>query len=161
MSATELGFAILALLALGAGGAAILGGPGRGAAGLSGLALALAGVLLLVAAAGPALVVAATIGAAGLVVKIARGEAPEADEARAGRLRLAAAAAVLGGLAFVLVGTWARQFVWTGRPLLEGAGFGGLPSLAGALAGAPGLVVLGLVIVVAAAACAGPPRHRL
>jgi hypothetical protein len=161
MSAAELAFAVLALLALGAGGTAMLGGPARGSLGLSALALVLAGVLLLYAAPGPALVVAAVLGSAGLVVKIARGEEPEADEARARRRRLAAAFAVLAGLVFVLVGTWARPFVWTGRPVVAGAGFGGLPSVTSALAGTPGLAALGLVIVVAAAACAGPPRHRL
>ena len=160
MSAAELVFALLAIASLAAAAVAILGGPGRGPAALSGLALALAGVLLLFAASGPALVVAAILGAAGLVAKIARGDAAAPVELGASRGRVAAVVVVLAGLAFVLVGTWARQFVWTGRPL-AGAAFGGAPGLAEALGGAPGLVVVGLVIVVAAAACAGPPRHRL
>lgn len=160
MSAAELVFVALAVASLGAAALAIFGGPGRGASALSALALALAGVLLLFAASGPALVVAAIVGAAGLVARIARGDAAAPEAEGAPRGRIAAVVAVLAGLAFVLVGTWARQFVWTGRPL-PGSGFGGAATLGQALAGSPGLVVVGLVIVVAAAACAGPPRHRL
>lgn len=159
MSAAEIVFAALALLALGAGGTAILGGPPARSAGLVRLALAAAGALALFAAPAAAVIAAAVLGAAALVVRIAGGEAAAAEEARPGRGRALGAAIVLGGLAFVLVGTWARQFVWTGRP--PAPGFGGLPALAGALGGSPALVLVGLVIVVAAAACAGPPRHKL
>lgn len=126
------------------------------------LALALAGVILLYAAPGLALVELATIGAAGLVVALAHGEGRvTATDRPAGWRHWLMAAAVTAGLVFVLVGTWARQFVWTGRELPPGAEFGALPGLAEALVGAPGLLGIGLVMVVAAAACAKPGQHRI
>ena len=70
--------------------------------------------------------------------------------ARVAWSRRIAVFAALAGLAFVLVGTWARQFVWTGRPLPPGSGFGEGPALAGALGGAPGLLAVGLALVVVA-----------
>lgn len=132
------------------------------------LALALAGVMLLYEATGLALVTIAAVGAAGLVMAVVRGPARagapadgEPPPARLGAGRIAAVAGAVAGLVFVLVGTWARQFLWTGRELAPGSGFGEMPGLGAALAGAPGLLGVGLVIVVAAAACAGPPRHRI
>ncbi|MBZ5713331.1 hypothetical protein [Nannocystis pusilla] len=158
-------FAALAAAALVAGGAAVWRGS---ASALLLLAPALAGVMLLYAATGLALVAVAAVGAAALVLGVVRGpgraDAPTdaADSpAPLGARRIAAALAALAGLVFVLVGTWARQFVWAGRELPAGSDWGELPRLAGALAGAPGLLGIGLVIVVAAAACAGPPRHRI
>ncbi|WP_096334096.1 hypothetical protein [Nannocystis exedens] len=132
------------------------------------LALALAGVMLLYEATGLALVTVAAVGAAALVMRVvrspARAGAPEGGApppARLGARRIAAVTGAVAGLVFVLVGTWARQFLWTGRELAPGSGWGKLPGLGAALAGAPGLLGVGLVIVVAAAACAGPPRHRI
>jgi len=158
-------FAALAAVALAAGVAAVW----RAAAWAPLLlALALAGVMLLYAAPGLALVAVAAVGAAAQVLVAARSQsragAPEDDPASPPALgvpRIAAVAAAVAGLAFVLVGTWARQFVWTGRELPPGSRWGELPGLAGALVGAPGLLGIGLVIVVVAAACAGPPRHRI
>lgn len=176
-------FVVLALAALAAAVLAVASR--RQGAALAGLAVVLAAVTLAYEASGVALVELAALGGAALVVRAVegapgasgdgtRGGAPAlaADpdppggtrgDARSWRRRLhaAAVAATLAGLAFVLVGTWARQFVWTGREIVPGAGFGELPALAAALAGAPGLLGIGLVIVVAAAACAGPPRHRI
>jgi hypothetical protein len=169
-------FAALAAVALLAAALAVWRGPTTGRLGRAlkplrpalspvALALALAGVMLLYEASGLALVASAAVGAAALVLQVTgahpREGAPEEPAPALGRARLAAAAAVTGGLVFVLVGTWARQFVWTGRELPPGSGFGELPGLAQALLGAPGLLGVGLVIVVAAAACAGPPRHRI
>ncbi|WAS98423.1 hypothetical protein [Nannocystis punicea] len=158
-------FAVFAAVALAAGVAAVWRAPTWAPVGL---ALGLAGVMLLYEATGLALLTVAAVGAAALVMSVARGQArggAPADgatrPAALGARRIAAAAGVIGGLSFVLVGTWARQFLWTGRELAPGSGWGELPGLAGALAGAPGLLGVGLVIVVAAAACAGPPRHRI
>jgi hypothetical protein len=158
-------FAAFAAVALAAGAAAVWRAPTWAPVVL---ALALAGVMLLYEATGLALVTIAAVGAAGLVMAVARGPARagapvdgEAPPARLGTRRIAAVAGAVAGLVFVLVGTWARQFLWTGRELAPGSGFGELPGLGAALAGAPALLGVGLVIVVAAAACAGPPRHRI
>lgn len=161
-------FAAFAAVALAAGAAAVWRAPTWAP---MVLALALAGVMLLYEATGLALVTVAAVGAAGLVMAVARGPvragAPAepsegaAPPARLGAGRIAAVAGAVAGLVFVLVGTWARQFLWTGRELAPGSGFGEMPGLGAALAGAPGLLGVGLVIVVAVAACAGPPRHRI
>lgn len=155
-------FAVFAVLSLGAGVVAIVAGASRGAQALAWFAIGVAGTLLPYQAPAAALVAAAALGGAALVVAVARadGERPE-PAARVAWSRRIAVAAALAGLAFVLVGTWARQFVWTGRELPPGSGFGEGPALAGALGGAPGLLAVGLALVVVAAACAGPPRHRL
>lgn len=163
MSAAVLG--LFALLSLGAGCVAVFAGSPRGTRALGPFALGVAGVMLPYQAPGAALVAVAALGGAALCVVVARGEA----EGKAERERPARGAwrgragllAALAGLAFVLVGTWARQFVWTGRVLAPGSGFGEAPALAGALGGSPGLLAVGLALVVVAAACAGPPRHRL
>ncbi|MDC0719524.1 hypothetical protein [Nannocystis bainbridge] len=158
-------FVALAAVALAAGVAAVWRAP---AWALPVLACALAGVMLLYQATGLALVTIAAIVGAALVMAVARGPArvgaPADVAAPSGRLgagRLAAVTVAVAGLLFVLVGTWARQFLWTGRELPPGSSWGELPGLGVALGGAPGLLGVGFVIVVAAAACAGPPRHRI
>lgn len=162
-------FAVLALAALAAAGLAVFSR--RRSTPLAGLAVALAAMMLLYEGSGLAFVGLAAVGGAALVIgAVERGagagndptEGPREDEpAGAGRLQRLAAGAVLAGLALVLVGTWARQFVWAGRELVPGTGFGEMPALAAALAGAPGLLGIGLLLVVAVAACAGAPRHRI
>lgn len=158
-------FALLAAVALAAAAVAVWRGP---AWAVLTLALALAGVALLYEAPGLALLEVTAVGAAALVIRVARGparaDAPAEDAEvapTASRTRLVAVGAATAGVVFVLVGTWARQFVWTGREPTPGSGFGELPALAGALAGAPALLGIGLLLVVVAAACAGPPRHRI
>jgi hypothetical protein len=158
-------FAVFAAVALAAGAAAVWRAPAWAPVGM---ALGLAGVMLLYEATGLALITVAAVGAAALVMAVARSQtragAPAdgaTPPAALGATRIAAAAGAVGGLLFVLVGTWARQFLWSGREMAPGSGWGSLPGLADALAGAPGLLGVGLVIVVAAAACAGPPRHRI
>jgi hypothetical protein len=158
-------FGLFALLSLGAGLVAIVATAPRGARALAWFAIGVAGALLPYQAPAAALVAAAALGGAALCVAVARGDGEGGSGpvpvARVAWSRRIAVFAALAGLAFVLVGTWARQFVWTGRPLPPGSGFGEGPALAGALGGAPGLLAVGLALVVVAAACAGPPRHRL
>jgi hypothetical protein len=157
-------FGLFALLSLGAGCAAIVAGPPRGARALAAFAVGVAGVMLPYQASAAALVALAALGGAALCVAVARAGTEGSGPVPAARVawsRRIAVLAALAGLAFVLVGTWARQFVWTGRPLPPGSGLGEAPALAGALGGAPGLLAVGLALVVVAAACAGPPRHRL
>lgn len=160
MSAAELVFGALALLALAAGGVAAVGGPARGLSALVVVALAGAGVCLLLAAPGAGLVLLAALSGAALVARVALHGEGEASEPETPRRRgiVALAAATLVGLGLVLVGTWARQFVWTGKPLTAAADLGGLGALGGALAGsfAPALLGIGLLLVVVAAACSRP-----
>lgn len=140
----------------------------RRPAGLSGLALALALVALAYEASGLAIVTLASLGAAALVIRVAEAEPPgsagardegEFPPRRLGRAHVGAAFGVLAAFAFVLVGTWARQYVWTGREITPGTGFGELPALAATIAGAPWLLAVGLALVLVAAACAGPPER--
>jgi hypothetical protein len=152
-------FVAAVLVALVAGGLAVA--TRREDVALATLAIALAIVMLGYQQPGLAIIELAAIGGAAMVLRVARGEPAVEQVPRVGRVRAVAIAAVVGALSFVLVGTWARQFVWAGRELAAGVGFGELPGVAWALAGAPGLLAVGLVIVVAAAACAGPPRHRI
>jgi NADH:ubiquinone oxidoreductase subunit 6 (subunit J) len=71
--------------------------------------------------------------------------------------------ALLTGLALVLVGTWARQYVWTGRELAPGSGFGTAAEVGAALAGPYAPTLVAGLMVLAAAAIAGSQRaaHRL
>ena len=67
------------------------------------------------------------------------------------------------GLALVLVGTWARQYVWTGRELPPGTRFGSAAALAQAWseAYAPALAAALLALLVAAIAGLAGRAHRL
>jgi len=71
--------------------------------------------------------------------------------------------ALLGGLALVLVSTWARQYVWTGRELAPGSTFGTAAAVGAAWAEAyaPALVAGLLVLMVAAIAGSQAAEHRL
>jgi NADH:ubiquinone oxidoreductase subunit 6 (subunit J) len=70
---------------------------------------------------------------------------------------------LLGGLALVLVSTWARQYVWTGRELAPGSLFGTAAAVGAAWAEAyaPALVAGLLVLMVAAIAGSQAAEHRL
>jgi NADH:ubiquinone oxidoreductase subunit 6 (subunit J) len=70
---------------------------------------------------------------------------------------------LLGGLALVLVSTWARQYVWTGRELAPGSSFGTAAAVGAAWAEAyaPALVAGLLVLMVAAIAGSQAAEHRL
>jgi NADH:ubiquinone oxidoreductase subunit 6 (subunit J) len=67
------------------------------------------------------------------------------------------------GLALVIVGTWARQYVWTGRELPPGTRFGSAAALAQAWseAYAPALGAALLALLVAAIAGLAGREHRL
>jgi hypothetical protein len=63
----------------------------------------------------------------------------------------------------VLVSTWARQYVWTGRELAPGSAFGTAAAVGAAWAEAyaPALVAGLLVLMVAAIAGSQAAEHRL
>lgn len=69
----------------------------------------------------------------------------------------------LAALALVLVGTWARQYVWTGRELPPGSSFGSAAALGQAWseAHAPALLAALLALLVAAIVAAAGREHRL
>jgi NADH:ubiquinone oxidoreductase subunit 6 (subunit J) len=105
-----------------------------------------------------AVVVVVLVGAAGLGLA-GLGAGPEEPGSRWWR---AGSLALIAGLALVLVGTWARQYVWTGKDLAPGSTFGSAAGLGAALVGhAP--AVIGGLLVLAVAAIAGSQRagHRL
>lgn len=95
-----------------------------------------------------ALQVVVLAGAAVVAIAGLRGEHGPEKWWRAGLVGLVA------GLAAVLVSTWARQFVWTGRELAPGSAFGTAAAVgtAWAEAYAPALVAGLLVVLVAAIA---------
>jgi NADH:ubiquinone oxidoreductase subunit 6 (subunit J) len=77
------------------------------------------------------------------------------DEVVVPRRWLSALALVpIAGLVVLLVGTWARQFVWAGRELAAGSGFGGAAAVGQAWseAHAPALLAALLALLVAAIA---------
>ncbi len=63
-------------------------------------------------------------GAAIVVLRLVVVDAPERGGHRGARWRAAMPLVPVGALALVLVGTWARQYVWTGRELPPGTRFG-------------------------------------
>lgn len=81
------------------------------------------------------------------------------------RRRLVSGLALLpiAGLALILVGTWARQYVWAGRELAPGSQFGGAAALARVWseAHAPALLAALLALLVAAIAGSAGRGHRL
>jgi hypothetical protein len=86
------------------------------------------------------------------------GEGPTEAPSRWWRI---ASAALLGGLGLVLIGTWARQYVWAGRELAAGSEFGSAAAVGAAwLQGYAPALVAGLLVVMVAA-IAGTPRVRL
>lgn len=153
-AAALLAAVIVAVVA--AAAAAVILRPARALVALTATVVGTSLVMLLYGMVGPGLVGLATLGAALAVIRVARQDLPQETSPRRGR-RLVAGA-LLGALAFVLVGTWARQFVWTGRP---GEGPGAAAAVAEALAGSPALLALALVGLVVASACAGAPRLRI
>ena len=69
----------------------------------------------------------------------------------------------LAGLVLVVVGTWARQYVWTGRELPPGSDFGSPAALglAWSEAHAPALLAALLAVWVLAIVTAAEREHRL
>lgn len=82
-----------------------------------------------------------------------------------GRRRWAAGLGLLPimALSLVLVGTWARQYVWAGRELAPGSRFGGAAAVGQAWseAHAPALLAILLALLVAAIAGTSRRGHRL
>lgn len=70
---------------------------------------------------------------------------------------------LVGALALLLVSTWARQYVWTGRDLAPGSTFGSAAAVGVVMveAYAPAVVAGLLVVLVAAIAGSQPGGHRL
>lgn len=108
------------------------------------------------------LVALAGAAVAGLRAALPGSAAPE-EAAWQRRGTIAAALAGLAGLALVLVGTWARQYVWTGRELAPGSSFGsaGALGLAWGEAHAPALLAALLALLVTAIVAADGREHRL
>lgn len=65
---------------------------------------------------------------------------------------------LVGALALLLVSTWARQYVWTGRELTPGSTFGSAAAVGVAMVEAYTPAVLAGLLVVLAAAIAGARR---
>ena len=80
-----------------------------------------------------------------------------------GRGFVAAGLVGIAALALVFVGTWARQYVWTGRELGPGSSFGSAAALglAWSEAHAPALLAALLALLVAAIVTAVGREHRL
>ncbi len=156
-------FAAYALVAL-AGGLAVLLArrPETALRGL--LASLLAGTCAYVHMMASAVAVVQLVALAGAAIAalrlVAAGEAETAWQ----RKGLVAAGLVgLAGLALVLVGAWARQYVWTGRELAPGSSFGsaGALGVAWSEAHAPALVAALLALLVAAIVATAGREHRL
>lgn len=155
-------FAAYALVAL-AGGLAVLLArrPETALRGLLASLLAVTGAYVqMMASAVAAVQLVALAGAAIAALRLVAGE----TEAGWQRKGLVAAGLVgLAGLALVLVGTWARQYVWTGRELAPGSSFGsaGALGMAWSEAHAPALVAALLALLVAAIVATAGREHRL
>lgn len=106
----------------------------------------------------------ALVGAASAALRLAvSGESGEARAAWQSRGFVALGLVGLAALALVLVGTWARQYVWTGRELPPGSSFGSAAALGQAWseAHAPALLAALLALLVAAIVAAAGREHRL
>lgn len=111
-----------------------------------------------------ALQLVALAGAAVAALRVAVvGPAESGESGWQRRWPVVVAVAGLAGLALVLVGTWARQYVWTGRELAPGSSFGsaGALGLAWSEAHAPALLAALLALLVAAIVAAAGREHRL
>jgi NADH:ubiquinone oxidoreductase subunit 6 (subunit J) len=162
-------FAVCALVAL-AGGLAVLVAR-RPETALRGLLVSLlasaCAYVQLMAASVAAVQVVALAGAAIAALRLAVvGQAEAEGETRsAWRSRgfVVVGAAGLALLALVLVGTWARQYVWTGRELAPGSAFGSAAALGQAWGEvyAPTLLAALLALLVAAIVATAGREHRL
>lgn len=146
----EAAFFVYAAVALAAGAVVVLG---RGAA----LALRALTVCLIASACAYVQMLAPAVAAVQLVLVAGAGAAAlglAVRDEEVARRRWVSALALLpiAGLVLVLVGTWARQYVWTGRELAAGTRFGGAAALGQAWSEghAPALLAVLLALVVAA-----------
>jgi NADH:ubiquinone oxidoreductase subunit 6 (subunit J) len=163
-------FAVCALVAL-AGGLAVLVAR-RPETALRGLLVSLlasaCAYVQMMAASVAAVQGVALAGAAIAALRLAAvGHAVEAEgETKSGwrsRGFVVVGAAGLALLALVLVGTWARQYVWTGRELPPGSAFGSAAALGQAWGElyAPTLLAALLALLVAAIVATAGREHRL
>jgi hypothetical protein len=100
---------------------------------------------------------------AGAAIAALRIVKDEEGKAWQGRGLLAIGALGLAALALVLVGTWARQYVWTGRELPPGSSFGSVAELglAWSEAYAPALLAALLTLLLVAIVTMAEREHRL
>lgn len=105
-------------------------------------------------------------GAGVAALRLATGGSTVAEQPRRAWSRLAAGGAAglaLGWLAWILIGSWARQYVWTGRELPPGTRFGSAGALAQAWseAYAPAMAAALLALLVVAIVGVAEREHRL
>ena len=159
-------FAVYAIVALVGGVAAIAArGPRLALWGLSVALLAGTCAYVQVMASAVAAVQLVMLAGAGVAaLRLAQVDAVTPED-RPGRrwARIAAAGLGLAGLAWVLVGIWARQYVWTGRELPPDTRFGSADALAQAWseAYAPAMAAALLALLVVAIVGVAEREHRL
>jgi NADH:ubiquinone oxidoreductase subunit 6 (subunit J) len=156
-------FAAYALVAL-AGGLAVLLAR-RPETALRGLFVSLlAGTCAYVQMMAPAVAAVQLVALAGAAIASVK-SVKDGDEGGAwqGRGSRVIGALGLGALALVLVGTWARQYVWTGRELPPGSSFGSFAELglAWSEAHAPALLAALLALLLVAIVTTAEREHRL
>lgn len=155
-------FAAYALVAL-AGGLAVLLAR-RPETALRGLSVALlAATCAYVQMMAPAVAAVQLVALAGAAVAALRSLGAEKPAGWQGRWSVAIGLGGLAALALVLVGTWARQYVWTGRELPPGSSFGSAAALglAWSEAHAPALLAALLALLLVAIVTTAEREHRL
>lgn len=156
-------FAAYALVAL-AGGLAVLLAR-RPETALRGLLVSLlAGTCAYVQMMAPMVAAVQLVALAGVAIAALR-VVTAGDEARPWQRWGAVAAGLVGlaALVLLLVGTWARQYVWTGRELAPGSNFGSAAALglAWSESHAPTLLAALLAVLLLAIVTAAEREHRL
>lgn len=155
-------FAASALVAL-AGGLAVLLAR-RPETALRGLLVSLlAGTCAYVQMMAPAVAAVQLVALAGAAIAALRVVGEEKAAGWQGRGLVAIGSLGLAALALLLVGTWARQYVWTGRELPPGSTFGSAAALglAWSEAYAPTLVAALLGLLLVAIVATAEREHRL
>ncbi len=157
-------FAAYALVALAGGFAVLLAR--RPETALRGLFVSLlAGTCAYVQMMAPGVAAVQLVALAGAAIAALRVVKDEGagEKAWQGRGLLAIGALGLVALALVLVGTWARQYVWTGRELPPGSSFGSVAALglAWSEAHAPALLAALLALLLVAIVTTAEREHRL
>jgi len=155
-------FAASALVAL-AGGLAVLLAR-RPEAALRGLLVSLlAGTCAYVQMMAPAVAAVQLVALAGAAIAALRVVGEEKAAGWQGRGSVAIGSLGLAALALVLVGTWARQYVWTGRELPPGSTFGSAAALglAWSEAHAPALLAALLGLLLVAIVATAEREHQL
>jgi NADH:ubiquinone oxidoreductase subunit 6 (subunit J) len=156
-------FAAYALVALAGGLVVLLASTPEKA--LRGLFVSLlAGTCAYVQMMAPAVAAVQLVALAGAAIAALRSGSVTGEGVQWQRRGLVAAGLIgLVTLALVLVGTWARQYVWTGRELPPGSDFGSAAALglAWSEAHAPALLAALLAVLLLAIVTAAEREHRL